>query len=229
MGLTVHYSFKFRGTEEEVIDKLRQVRDVAMKLPFEEIDGPVELDYKFWTLEKYRAGKGYGDWRDWACIQYQIDKQRIDNAGRKIFWSESPTKAFCLHLWPGEGCEPMNIGLVKGKRDKLWRGSSFCKTQYAKQFLKSHLIVIRILDECKRIGILDKVDDKGKYYETRDLEKLAEEVNASTRMLQDLVNTFDKDGLKGTSPVNDSPTHVTKFEIDYLKKMGLLVPPLQHN
>ena len=41
MGLTVHYKFKFRGNEKEVIDKLNQLKNLALQLPFKEVDGPV--------------------------------------------------------------------------------------------------------------------------------------------------------------------------------------------
>jgi len=133
MGLTVHWALKFKGTEQEALEKLEQLKDRIKDLPIEEIDGPVELNYKKWKEGRYRSRE---DWRDWACIQLG-------------FWNWEIKKAFCLHVWPGEGCESMNMGLAKVKRGRIWRSECFCKTQYAKNFLKCHLAVIAVLDECK--------------------------------------------------------------------------------
>jgi len=230
VGLTVHYKFEFQGTETEAIQNLKKIEKFARKLPFKEVSRVAELDYNFWSLEKYHKGKGYNDWRDWACIQYEIHKQKKEN-GRSIFFTEKPVKAYCLHLWPGEGCEPMNIGLVRREEAKIWTGGSFCKTQYAKEFLKCHLLVIRVLDECKRIGILKDVFDEGGYWETRDLNKLAREVNGMTAMMQKLSSALKKEipfGVKIESAVDENPTHVTKFEVESLNKLGLFIPNVQN-
>ena len=120
----------------------------------------------------------------------------------------------------------MNIGLVKGKRKRIWTGSSFCKTQYAKEFLKAHLLVISILDECKRIGILDEVHDEGDYWTTRNLNGLANRVNGMTEAMQQLYNLIKNlpSEAKSKAAVEESPTHITKFEVDLLKKLNLTMP-----
>jgi len=231
MGLTVHYEFEFQGAEKDAIQKLKTIENFARELPFKRIDKVAELNYNFWSIEKYHKKEGYNDWRDWACIQYRINKEKKEN-GRLIYYAEYPIKAFCLHLWPGEGCEPMNIGLVKAKKwARSWTGSSFCKTQYAKEFLKSHLLVIKILDKCKQIGILKRVRDEGDYWETRDLDRLAQEVNSMTVTMQKLFGEFKRNlpsGMEAEAAVDKSPTHVTKFEIESLKKLGLFIPATQN-
>lgn len=58
--------------------------------------------------------------------------------------------------------------------------SDCCKTQYAGNpklggvgnFLRAHLSVFRVLDECKRLGMATHVRDDGRYWRRRDEGKL---------------------------------------------------------
>lgn len=218
MGLTVHWDLEFKGTDQEVFAKLQALRTLAEKLPLEEIEGPAELDYDNFT-KAYRTRNTYEGWKHWASIQGGFcDGKRIE-------------KAFCLFMWPGVGCEPMNIGLRRFDDSGNWDWHSFCKTQYAEEFVKSHLLVIRILDECKRLGILKEVHDEGDYWETRDLNKLADNINEYTGLIQSLfgklTQTFGKENIK--SPITEKQTHVTKFEVDTVKKLHHPFPPDSKN
>ena len=97
---------------------------------------------------------------------------------------------YSLPVEVGDGCEwfEINIGRI-GNADK-WRGSSFTKTQYAQDFVKSHLSVITMLDLCKDTGILNEVYDEGRYWETRDLKVLAEEINTSSLSIKALLEAL---------------------------------------
>ena len=72
-----------------------------------------------------------------------------------------------------------------------WQWSSFCKTQYAsnskhggvENFLRCHLVVIRLLDQAKDLGILDEVSDEGNFWEQRDIRALAEGVGHWNEMI----------------------------------------------
>lgn len=218
MGLTIHWDLEFKGTDQEAFGKLQELRTLAEKLPLAKIEGPAELDYASFQ-KAYKAGKGYEGWKRWASIQGGFcDGKRIE-------------KAFCLHIWPGEGSEPMNIGLRRLDNSENWNWHSFCKTQYAEEFVKCHLLVIRILDECKRLGILKEVHDEGHYWETRDLSKLGQNINASTKMIQGLLGTlsktFGKENVK--APITKKATHVTKLEVDAVKKLHKPLPPNSKN
>lgn len=62
-----------------------------------------------------------------------------------------------------------------------WCWSSFCKTQYAsnvsvEHFLKCHLLVVRMLDAIRGLGVDIEVSDEGHYWETRDVETLLRSV-----------------------------------------------------
>jgi len=218
MGLTVHWGLEFEGTDQEAFEKLQALGTLAEKLPLAKIEGPAELDYADFQ-KAYERGKRYEGWKHWACIQGGFcDGKRIE-------------KAFCLHLWPGEGSEPMNIGLRRLDNSENWDWHSFCKTQYAEEFVKCHLLVIRILDECRRLGILKRVSDEGDYWETRDLSKLAENINEYTDLIQELFGTlsqtFGKENVE--APITRKAAHVTKLEIDAVEKLHHPLPPDSKN
>jgi len=219
MGLTVHYDLKFKGTEAEVQNKLKELKFCAEQLPFAEINGPAFLDYGKWTLEKYHAKKGYNDWRDWASIQ-GMNYEKTDANG---------PKAFCLNLWLGEGCEPMNIGLRQCWNSNYWTWYSFCKTQYAEEFVKCHLLVIRMLDECKRLDILKDVRDEGKYWETREIKVLGGNINDFTEMLQGISKKLSKTGFQIESAVDKQANKMTKLEMEFTEKNKMIFPTSGNN
>ena len=214
MGLTIHYDLEFSGTDTEVQNKLKEIKFCAEQLPFAEINGPAVLDYEKWTIEKKHAKKGYNDWRDWASIQ-GMNYEKGDANG---------PKAYCLNLFPGEGCEDMNIGLRQHKNSNLWTWDSFCKTQYAEEFVKCHLLVIRMLDECKRLGILKDVRDDGEYWETRDVRVLGGNINESTEMLQDISKKLSKTGFRIKAPITERANKMTRLEIEFAEKNKQILP-----
>jgi len=218
MGLTVHYDLEFRGTKAEVQKKLKELKTCAEQLPFVEINGLSLLDYSKWTLEKYHAKKGYGDWRDWASIQ------GMDYEGQNF-----GTQALCLNVWPGPGCEPMNIGLRQHKNSNLWTWYSFCKTQYAEEFVKCHLLVIRMLDECKSLGILKRVRDEGGYWKTRDIRVLGGNINEFTEMLQDLSRKLTETGSQIEASITERANKMTGLEMDFAKKIKQIFPASGNN
>jgi len=217
MGLTIHWDLEFRGTDVEAFEKLQELRILAEKLPLAKIEGPAEFDYASFH-NAVGAGKRDGGWKHWASIQGGFCDHKVK-------------KAFCLHLWPGEGCEPMNIGLRRLDNSENWDWHSFCKTQYAEEFVKCHLLVIRILDECKRLGILKRVNDEGDYWQTRDLSKLGQNINESTKMIQGLFGmlsqAFGKENVE--APITKKAAHVTKLEVDVVKKLHKPLPPDSKN
>jgi len=101
-------------------------------------------------------------------------KERIIRSGNGI----------CLGVHVGKGCEPFRVILARLGKGQIWRGMDCTKTQYAEHFVEAHTLVIRMLDLCKEEGILEKVEDQGGYWETRNLNVLAENINASTEFMK---------------------------------------------
>lgn len=193
MGLTIHWDLKFKGTEEQAKDRLTKLVNVvkATGIPVKEISEVWELDYsKDFNndVENARYGKENEDVYRWAKIQYQPRYVESSENGRRRFSMPENAgnyKGYVVRFWVGDGCEPTNIGLtsIDGKN---WKGGAFTKTQYAVHFVNAHLTVIAILDTCKFLGILKNVSDEGDYWKTRDLSKLADNINEYDKLVSSI-------------------------------------------
>ena len=200
MGLTVHWKLDFKGSEDEAKKKLETIKDICEDLPVEEVNGIWELDYSKCfndDKENIRCAGKYSECYRWAKIQYEAREIKDE----RLF------KGFVVNIIIGEGCEPMNIGLIS--EDGLnWRGGAFTKTQYAVSFVKCHLLVISILDICKKIGILKSVSDEGDYWETRNLDCLAENINSSTNFIESINKALKKNNINVISAIDESKNYM---------------------
>ena len=186
MGLTIHYQLKLASrslTKARTV--INQLHDLASTLPLGLIGPVMEITGDDCNFQNCTDNEPHR----WLLIQANGNFQ----VG-KCFYDVRPQKIFAFTTRPGKGCEPANFGLclypstieVPGRviRTGLtgWRWSSFCKTQYAstvstENFIKCHLLVVRMLDHCKQLGILGDVDDEGDYFQKRDAEALTKEVD----------------------------------------------------
>lgn len=206
MGLTIHYKLKAKGPIATAHQLVRALYQKAHDLPFKEIGQIVELTDGECEMERYERD----DPLRWLVIQSMGGVEIKDthaSSNRKLgsTWISFPAKRIiAFRAWPGEGCEESNFGLCQypatifspsfGQlRTKLrgWRWSSSCKTQYAsdpdcgglQNFLSCHLTVIAMLDEAKRLGLLDYVLDEGKFWEGRSVEDLANQIGQWNQFL----------------------------------------------
>jgi len=112
----------------------------------------------------------------------------------------------------GEGCERFAVMLGRFGKGRLWRGARFTKTQYATRFVACHLTVIRMLDICDEAGILESVRDEGQFWETRDLEELARNINLSTDLIRAAAGAFRKlmegRGFEVDAPIEQSANYM---------------------
>ena len=112
----------------------------------------------------------------------------------------------------GPGCEYFRVTLARLGTGRLWRGMRCTKTQYAEHFVDAHLAVISMLDLCSEAGVLKCVSDEGGYWETRDLDVLARNINASTDMIRMMSEAFKtvghQRGLEVDSAVDRSANYV---------------------
>ena len=224
MGLTIHYSFKLNSLGLEVgEEKLTALHQLARDLPFAEVGDMMEFN-----SEDYQLEDKHHDAREWLKLQackYVLDE---DNSYSMI----APERAIAFNTWPGEGCEPACFGLAVYPSENpgetnFFSWSSFCKTQYAsnpeyggiEHFVKCHLLVIKMLDEAQRLGILEKVADEGGYWESRSLNDLVERVEeynavvaAVVGKLGDLLKGHAK--MKSYSPISEFPN------FEYLEAEG---------
>lgn len=151
MGITIHYSLKFEGTEKEVLEKLKYVKLLSEGLNFKETSEIFELDYS-----KQSEDNIIDETYRWAFIQYTPYwnfPNLINDANSNNY------KGWVCSCWYGNGCEPTNIGLIRKENENIWHGKAFTKTQYAKNFEAAHMTVCALLKGIEYLGILDYVKD----------------------------------------------------------------------
>jgi len=225
MGLTIHYSLKCAADNVEIArEKVRQLREIAKDLPFAEVGDIEEINKEDYLTEN----NNLSDSKKWLKVvgcKYVFPKNESP-------YQVEPERAIAFNVWPGEGCETATFGLAfypaenQGDRS-LWSWSSFCKTQYAsnpefggiENFVKCHLLVIKILDEAKNLGILDSVSDEGGYWEERNLEELISRVGEYNALIAAVVggiqDLFANAGnVKSYSPISEFPN------FEYLEAEG---------
>ncbi len=221
MGLTIHYDLHYRGTSEKRAKALvEKIRQRAMDLAFDEVDEVLELEGDACSYD--RADKN--DPHLWLKIQARGSRMVKEFSTRQYWIDFSPEKMIVLPLWPGEGCEQMNVGLCRypktfefrGKTcptrmSSGWQWHSFCKTQYAsnfgtEHFLRCHLSVVRILDYCKELNILKSVNDEGEYWDKRDIKQLGVEIGDWNSFVASCVASLPQaaDGA-AVAPITEHP------------------------
>lgn len=197
MGLTIHYKAKFAGTKEELIAKLEQLRQKCLDLPFAEVGKVFTKSLTSHVIDV------------WDSNQYQpnITVEQRDEALKEAGFDDcwflikamdydakpqlQPCEIVGLSIWPGEGCESSNIWFYKRPRQKYWRVREFCKTQYATEFVRCHLLVVKLIDLADELSLgICGVHDEGEYYKSRDLKKLAESINDYTALISSIFGTI---------------------------------------
>lgn len=190
MGLAINYNVDFEGSKNELIRSMEAFRNFCLDLPFAKIGKVISTEVTqehidaFIEMQSRRADGGSGKYEPnvpeqpfeevEAIIDYIIKQPCPLN---KI----EPASIVFFKLWAGEGCEQTTFPFKQ--KDIKWACSSFTKTQYAIEFVKCHLLVIRALEYLKDNGFTIDVFDEGKYWETKDLKVLAEQINRYTSLL----------------------------------------------
>ncbi len=227
MGLTIHWTIEYRGKREQLAQKIQQIRNKCLDLPFEKVGEVkvVKITKDTWaTYNRLQQECSYPNNTDenlerrdeilekdfgittWEMIEanhYWRDKKLIDCSGK-------PTTLIGLYLYPGIGCEDSSLNFYK--RGNRYVCQSFCKTQYAEHFVRCHLLVIQLLDMLKAEGFELNVSDAGEYWQTRDIKVLAKNINESTAMLKSVLgglqNASKKTGMILQSPITDSENYM---------------------
>ncbi len=205
MGLTIHYNLRSSTrSPKKARELVARLRGRALDLPFERVDDIVELSGSACNYEQYDRDHPHR----WLLIQagQYVDDPRDTHYS----YSVTPTHIIAFSTWPGQGCEEANFGLCRYPafievKDQVlrwqtrkiatklggWHWGSFCKTQYASNpdcggvtnFLRCHLVVVRMLDHAKELGILQSVSDEGDFWEKRNVPDLVRQVGEWNTMI----------------------------------------------
>ena len=176
MGLTIHYSFRARGTlQDETVHRIVQRTARLAK----EIGCP-------------HVGKVL-----LASDDDRTAPEFFDSAGRtprRMFGG--PGKwGWLVEVWPGEGSEPAMFGLIRHRPripgefsrtrrprwNSRWELDAWCKTYYAAEhglehFVQCHERVVQLLDLWRRAEVQVRVRDDGGYWKTRSRAQLAAQI-----------------------------------------------------
>ncbi len=189
MGLTVHWKLQYEGSRKSVADLFDKLAEVInstsfsgkQKSPFYISDGhcsqPISDEELNWIL-------------------FLADKNKSDPPIH-------PEEIFSVCGDPGEGSEKANFFLARYPGEEKWEGFGFCKTQYAKHFVESHVLLIEWLDVLRDEGVETEVFDEGDYWKTRDIAKLLGQYENFNTALGMLSEEMEKRGIKVTGAAPD--------------------------
>ena len=161
MGLTIHYDVEFKGTQKLLVDKLNKIRNICLDLPFEEIGEVKVTKITQKHIDLYHSLREQYSYPNNSQENLAKRDRTLEKMGVTILqmigldnWRKEtkPTTLISLPIWPGEGCETCDLDFEKQGKKSIWKCNSFCKTQYADDFMRCHLLVIRFLDELVKEG-----------------------------------------------------------------------------
>jgi len=219
MGLTIHYTFRFNGDDDEARNLLARLREHALTLSFERVGNIVDLAGNACNYEHEDADPRDG----WLLIQSTHNIERGDS-----FISVPPKRLIAFSTLPAEGSESANFGLCQYPMQIIsggqtidtglsadWHSHSFCKTQYAsnpqfggaENFLRCHIGLVQLLDFAKTLGILAEVTDESDYWVNRDPQALRQTIEQWNQMIAGFVGQM-KDSIQTTdvqAPITEYP------------------------
>lgn len=223
MGLTIHYKFSLNNaTVEQAREKVVALHKLALKLPFKSVDELVEFSGDDCNFDKDNADDSH------AFIKFRALKP-VKIAPDTFSW-KNPTYIIAFDSFPGEGSETTIFGLathseVKEVNDFSWTG--FCKTQYAsnpeygglENFIKCHLLIVKMLDAARELGITCDVSDEGGYWDSRDIEKLTSTIGEYNALIASFAGKLkDNFGALNATSIEASIFDYPNFE--YLEAEG---------
>lgn len=197
MGLTIHYDVEFKGSKEALIKKLEAFRNFCLDLPFAEVDKVSSVDITKKHIEVFSQLQSQFAYpnnsqenlakRDLIMSKLGVKTDQINeiieytHKKNSLIGKIKPTSVVYFKIWAGEDCEGTSFTFKQ--KGKKWVCRGFTKTQYATEFVKCHLLVIRALDYLKDNGFIVEVKDEGEYWETKDLKVLGKNINEFTSLL----------------------------------------------
>lgn len=205
MGITVHYTIKHTGSQDELISILGNIKDECGKVDLKQVDKHIKVDKITQThIDIYHWLQKQTDFpnntkenlkmRDTILDLIGIDTWKMINA-QVYHKGLKPTTIISWGVWAGEGCEGTDF--MFHLTDEGWVAKSFTKTQYAEDFAKCHLLVCYVLKLFLKYGCQVEVHDEGGWWGVEDIKTLADNINQSTAMIEGLSKQLTKTFVGG--------------------------------
>lgn len=178
MGLSISYTLALAdATADQARERISQLHRLAADLPLLELGPLTELQGSDWLLQK-----------DDRLTSLRYGSMTLEDIAA-IHKDRNATPS-CKHLigftvFPAEGAHRCSFGLaIHAEGSTSWHWYDFCKTQYASNpecggldnFLRCHQSMVRLLEHCQELGILEEASDEGGYWENHDLDTLIERI-----------------------------------------------------
>ena len=210
MGLSIHYSLEFSGTEDAAKDFVLRLQDAAVNFNAGEVTPVLEMSDEHPILNMTASS-----WVFTGGSQHPV----------------VALKFFGFVLEAGEGCEPVAMGLaqvpatinvegldVDTELGNGWHWVQHIKTQYAsnpkyggiQNFLQCHLTICALLEKAKDFGAKVIVDDESGFWEHRSVDKLVESVTHLNQIMAGMLGAM-KDAESGDK-VSGTIQDFTNFE-----------------
>lgn len=190
MGITIHYSYKFDGDKEELIETVNAFRIWALKCGIRIDDvgtvkvwekpvlaNPQTEDARYVSeMMKWKYRLGDSQLKDVDCVMLVMDIQ-------------PGCESFCIEFFSTDG--------------KTWKGRSFTKTHYAQRFIEAHLTVISLLDALNKAGLVEEVEDEGDYWEKRNTEELQKNIDDLDGFMERILGVLKGNGYEVVGNASD--------------------------
>lgn len=184
MGLHLNWELRLPGTTttDAVRERLAQLREAALREPFEQVSPLLDSSAASATPES-RPSASLDFWASLVAQPYEDDQPPM---------SGDPSTAQGFFVQPGEGCETASFALLS-RSDELgtlreWFWHCSCKTQYAsvvsdEHLIKCHTSLVHVLERAIDLGFDVVVRDETHYWETRDEARLLGEVHRMNQIV----------------------------------------------
>ena len=206
----------------DVVERVRQLRRVAVTLPFDKV-GPLVLTTAGQTLgETEEAESSLANWFRF-CAHCRLGSHDERAGVRRDLLPD----AVGFAIKPGDYCEGATFGLAwvppenedgepRHEEPSVWHWHTVCKTQYASNLGDDHLIrchtsLVALLDKAPDLGLQVVVRDETHYWETRDTNVLIAEVREMNRIVAGIAGAFH-DAVGGRAHVGGAIFKHPEFE-----------------
>jgi hypothetical protein len=200
MGIEIHYTIVCKGNIdslsmmlERAIDQFKKIGNLKISAIMD--TGVVKLKGDWLTIEENES-----------IVQKLAMQGSISPTQAAFFFyvqQEKAVKQFQLvgfsSLFTDDcaGTEPFNLGFVNNFKSKsnVWRVHGSTKTEWANDFIKAHVQVIKMIKIMNCLGCQVVVDDEAGYWGEENLDTLKESKRQSESAMKVFESLMKKQGM----------------------------------